>query len=281
MLEYARQLHEELSAELEGLTGTPSTNLNAPDERLTLVSTAIYRIKEKLKTYQFKDQKEEIEFNKFILPMFLSLDIYYTEKFDLECVELIGTEKSKYKFYRKTFKKIDDFFRRHIEFFKYYRSGRTDLDKDFFLRKSAWNGNTIDLFTHVIDPTFCTIYSLRVAMILAYTRLERDIQDNNSGDKFDPAQPKYESGKLRWTDAKQGLIELIYALKEKGAFNDGKADLYKITGYFEEVFSIKLGNISSNFQKVLSRKTGYTNYIDKLKDKLLGRIDYIEDRHIK
>jgi hypothetical protein len=118
-------------------------------------------------------------------------------------------------------------------------------------------------------------------MILAYTRLERDMQDNNSGDKFDPAQLKYESGKLRWTDAKQGLIELIYALKEKGAFNDGKADLYKITGYFEEVFSIKLGNISSNFQKVLSRKTGYTNYIDKLKDKLLGRIDDIEDKHIK
>ena len=164
MLEYARQLHEELSAELEGLTGPPSANLNEPDQRLTLVSTAIYRIKEKLKTYQFRDEREEIEFCKSVLPMFLSLDIYYTEKFDLECVELIGTAKSKYKFYRKTFKKIDDFFRRHIEFFKYYRSGKTDLDKDFFLRKSSWNGNIIDLFTHVIDPSFCTVYSRRGAV---------------------------------------------------------------------------------------------------------------------
>jgi hypothetical protein len=117
-------------------------------------------------------------------------------------------------------------------------------------------------------------------MILAYTRLERDMQ-NKLGRKFDPAQPEYEDGKLRWTDPKQGLIELIYSLKEKGAFNDGKADLSRITGYFEDVFSIKLGNISSNFQKVLSRKTGYTNYIDKLKDRLLGRIDEIEDKHIK
>jgi len=130
------------------------------------------------------------------------------------------------------------------------------------------------------DPSYFTVYSLKIARILAYTHIEQDIRHIFLGREVETA-PLPGEIKLEWTDSKAGLIELIYSLKEQGAFNNGKANLKTITRYFENIFSVRLGNSSSAFQEILSRKSGYTNYIDKLKDKLESKIDRIEEGNIR
>lgn len=281
MLQWARETYAQLVQQIE-LIEKQETELDIQiDRRQLLIIEAISGVKNKIRDYHFESDMEEILFYKTCLPDLIGLYIYYAELLEFETIEIIGTPKSKQEFTDKEFQKIDDFFKQNMEFYRYYRSGRTNLDKDYFLRNSDWNNHLVDILAPLLDSTFCTIYTFKIGSILAYNRLEQFLQDPTIKRRPSSFIFPFQLDKLEWTDPKQGLIELIYALKEKGAFNDGKADLYRITGYFEEVFSIKLGNISSNFQKVLSRKTGYTNYIDKLKDKLLGRIDEIEDKHIK
>jgi len=77
-----------------------------------------------------------------------------------------------------------------------------------------------------------------------------------------------------------GLVELIYSLNEQGSFN-GNTDIKSITRYFEKVFAVQLSNTSKSFQDLLCCKKGYTTYVDKLREKINGRIDGIEEAHIK
>ena len=122
------------------------------------------------------------------------------------------------------------------------------------------------------DPSYFTVYSLKIARILAYTHIEQDIRHIFLGREVETA-PLPGEIKLEWTDSKAGLIELIYSLKEQGAFNNGKANLKTITRYFENIFSVRLGNSSSAFQEILERKKSYTNITDKLRDVFLKKVE--------
>jgi hypothetical protein len=275
MLDFARALHDELLQILEELDSHRDPLDFSPDHRLQAVQSAIDQIKEKLKSHQFSDESEEIQFFKSVLPLFLSLFIYYREKFELESIQLIGTLQSRHEYIEVQSRRIEDFFRQHAEFFRYYRSGKTNLDRHYFLRSSSINQDNTELLGFVMDASFCTIYSVKIATILAFTRLEQDLHPVTKTVCNESENPRTNPNKLEWTDTKVGLIELIYSLKEQGAFNNGKADLKTIVQYFERIFSIHLGNSSSAFQEILSRKTGSTNYIDKLRDKLRQRIDEI------
>ena len=81
--------------------------------------------------------------------------------------------------------------------------------------------------------------------------------------------------KLVWTFPKIALIELIYAFKAAGTFNNGSADLKRIIRYFERIFSVDLGNYSRSYQEIVTRKTGFTIFLDLLKEKMRIGIDRI------
>ena len=109
--------------------------------------------------------------------------------------------------------------------------------------------------------------------ILAYAILIPDAVNNLPAINNAEAAPGPDDISLKWTFSKIGLIELIYALRELGVFNNGKAELKSIVQCFEQMFSIDLGNISSSFQEILERKKGYTNITDKLREVFLKKID--------
>ncbi len=280
MLEFAQKLHDELLLELDSQNENHNIKSFSPDQRLSLILASIDRLKEKLKSYEFLSEEDEVYFFKKLLPLFLSLHLYYKEKFDLQSIELFGTPQLRNGYFERLFIRIEDFFNENAEFLKYYRSGKTYLDKYYFLRNSSFQQEHMDLLTSLIDPSCCTIYSIKVANILTYSKLERDIRNIFLGEKDEGLPLTNNKTKLEWTDTKAGLVELIYSLKAKGAFNNGKAGLKNITEYFENMFSVRLGNTSRSFQEILSRKTGYTQYIDKLRDNLNSRIDEIEDENI-
>jgi hypothetical protein len=109
--------------------------------------------------------------------------------------------------------------------------------------------------------------------ILAYAILIPDTVTSLPAIGNAEASPEPDEISLKWTYSKIGLTELIYALKELGVFNNGKADLKSIAQCFEHMFSIDLGNISSAFQEILERKKGYTNITDRLREVFLKKID--------
>jgi hypothetical protein len=74
---------------------------------------------------------------------------------------------------------------------------------------------------------------------------------------------------LQWTDSSAGLVEMIYAFA-KGSFNTGNATICEIAEYFEDVFSVHLGNYYRVFQEILCKKKSLTQFMDRLTGRLGG-----------
>ena len=69
------------------------------------------------------------------------------------------------------------------------------------------------------------------------------------------------------------ILELIYALEANGDFNKGTATLKEIAGYFENVFSIDIGDLYHSYLEMRSRKINRTRYLETLQKSLLRRMD--------
>jgi len=274
MIVFTQKLHEELISKLEVLDKNYSPK-NLEDHRLDLITTAIEKIKHKLKSYTFGSDKDEILFFKSVLPETLSLYIYYSHVMEWGCIEKKGSEKAMYDFYDSMFTKAENFRNEQKDFYEYCRDGKTDLDRIYFLRKSPMNRERVYQINSIMDPASPTVYCGILAKFLAYSRLEHElhlsIQENKQ-----TGVPAIDNGnRLTWTLSKISLVEIIYALKEVKAFNHGKADVKAITEYFERIFNIHIGNIYRSFQEIMSRKTGYALFIDMLRESYLKKIDDI------
>jgi len=182
------------------------------------------------------------------------------------------------EYFEYLFFRMNNFYKENAKFLRYCRSGKTNLDEYYFLRRGLLNQEHADLLT---DLSLCNVYSVKLATQHAYALLERDIRSQVGSTQELKELYKQSGIQLEWTDSKTDMIELIYSLDANASFNGGKADIKDITAFFENAFSIRLGNTSSAFQQILCRKKGYTIYIDKLRDGLLRKIDDIENNNIR
>src|SRR5690606_30830233 len=78
---------------------------------------------------------------------------------------------------------------------------------------------------------------------------------------------------LVWTDSKNSLIELIYALYVNGAILNGNVSIRKITSIIQSVFNIELGEIHHAFHRIKNRTGSRTAYLDQLKKSLEEYMD--------
>jgi len=69
------------------------------------------------------------------------------------------------------------------------------------------------------------------------------------------------------------LDELGYAMHAHGSFNNGNAPVSKILSALGRMANVDLGNYSRTFQQILSRKEGYSKYLESLKLNLQDRIN--------
>ena len=271
MLVFTQKSHAELISKLEDLDRNFSPQ-NLEDHRLDLIITAIEKIKVKLKSHVFASEKDEIHYFKSILPETLSLHIYYTHVMEWDRMLKQGSEKARFDFYDTIFTKAENFRNEQKEFYEYCRDGKSDLDRLYFLRNSPMNRERVYQPGFIADPASPPIYCGIRAKFLAYFRLEHELHLSISDNSPIKTSANVHYQKLTWTLSKISLVEIIYALKEVNAFNDGKADLRTITEYFERVFNISIGNVTRSFQEIMSRKMGYTVFLDLLKEWLFKKI---------
>ena len=77
---------------------------------------------------------------------------------------------------------------------------------------------------------------------------------------------KTESPKdIFWTDSKNALIELIYALYASGVITNGKIGIGKISLVFQILFHAELGDIHHAFHRMKTRAGSRTAFLDQLK----------------
>jgi hypothetical protein len=281
MLEFAGQLYEELISKLKKLDNKDFVELYPAGERKDLIVLAIDRLKEKLRTYHFKDEEEEIFFFKYAMPDFLTLYIQDSEKKYLDVAMLMGSPRIKFLYLKKYFLEMNDFYVKNCDFMNYLSSGKTDLDQYYFLCADKFREENDELISEAMTFPVDMVYSLNIARIIAYETLRSKLDSYKPNDIMEAYYKDCEKDALVWTASKTDLTELIYCFKEAGCFNNGEADVKQIAEYFEYVFSIDLGNTSSTFQKILSRKKGQTTYIDKLRHHINRKIDDIDEGSLR
>jgi len=274
MIPIAETLHRELIARINEMVSEKDTLIRT-ERIVTEISNVLFQLKELIRQQGFVDEQEEIQFYKQIKPKFHALYIYHATVFSVESDRPLASKKAAKRYFHNELRRIDNFFYHNADLYKYYRSGKTHLDKEYFTRGQGFNGFVIDIVTPIIDREFCTLHSIKIAFLIAYQQLRQYFQDAMLEIENPVKTPVFatQQPEMNWTDSKTGLIELGYALHAAGSFNNGKADLKQINDYLQTVFHVDLGNTSRTFQEILARKRGYTAFLDRLRDRLLQRIN--------
>ena len=226
----------------------------------------------------FKSPAEEIEFFRDIKPQILGQLIYYNKIFRIETVCPVKDGKMYQKFFTSQLGQLKQEFKEHIfgsHFYRYYRSGRTDRDEEYFMRGKINYMDGLNSYVFEIDNQFSTYYDSKVARIMAneliYTYLITKI---NPEEHSSSLLNNHESTKdIFWTDSKNALIELIYALYASGVISHGKIGIRKITLVFQILFRVPLGDVHHSFHRMKDRAGTRTSFLDHLKMSLEQYMD--------
>lgn len=242
---------------------------------IPLLQDTLSHIRKTIKVPGFTNDWEEIEFFRDVKPQILGRLMYYNEVYRIEttCPVRGG------KLYRKYFTGQLKLLKRNnasfldMDFYRYYRSGRTDRDTDFFIRSHVQFPTILDSFYFEMDTQYSTYYDHLVARFIAQDLLYAFLLSKAypeaplSYGNFDIPE------ELEWTGTKNALIELIYALYVSGALSHGKIGVRKISTLFQAIFKIPLGDIHHAFHRMKDRAGKRTIFMDQLKNSLEEYMD--------
>ena len=277
MKQYILDLLEKTSTEIQAIDLVEDNIFKKSLKATSLLEKAFIELKIYISEYSFKNETEEIQFFKETKPQIFSRLIYYSTIYKIEMNRPTGGDIIQKTYTLKQLNRLKAFFDNNIDFYRYYRSGSTDLDKHYFLRGKQDIHLNHDSFYFERDPKFFTEFDSKVARILAndmlniYLNAELLKLEQPSANQFETTRSS--KVKVTWTDSKVALVELIYAIYSTGSINNGNSDLKSVGLYFESVFNIELGDIYRTYLEIRGRKGNRVQYLDELRKKLIDRMD--------
>lgn len=133
----------------------------------------------------------------------------------------------------------------------------------------------LNSYVFEIDPQFSTYYDYKVARIIAndllYNYLLTKISPEENAEVY--LQNVDDIKELSWTDSKNALIELMYALYASGAISGGKLGIRKLTAISQVLFRISLTDVHHAFHRMKTRAGSRTLFLDQLKQALEEYMD--------
>ena len=226
----------------------------------------------------FKNDEEEIHFFRCIKPQILGKLIYYNKIYRIETTCPVSNGKMYYSYFSGQLANLKREYIDHIcnsDFYRYYRSGRTDRDNTYFKRGNINYHDGLNSIVFEIDPAFSTFFDYKLARIISnellYTYLLTKISPDEDPDMI--LQKPESSKDIFWTDSKNAIIELIYALYASGVISHGKIGIRKISLMFQILFRIPLGDLHHAFHRMKTRSGSRTSFLDQLKFSLEEYMD--------
>lgn len=247
-------------------------------EMILYLQDILFSVKKSITQKGFNDEAEEINFFRTIKPQILGKLIYYNKVYRIETTCPVSNGKMYYSYFSSQLANLKREYIEHIcnaDFYRYYRSGRTDRDDIYFKRGNINYHDGLNSIVFEIDPAFSTFFDYKVARIIAnellYTYLLTKI---NPDESLDTNLQKTESSKdIFWTDSKNALVELIYALYASGVISHGKIGIRKISLMFQVLFRIPLSDLHHAFHRMKTRTGSRTAFLDHLKISLEEYMD--------
>lgn len=136
----------------------------------------------------------------------------------------------------------------------------------------------IDIYSKskTIDLTVFDLFERITALIDTEIKITILKLENPALIKLDRAVSENEPELLNWTEDKNDLIALIYAIAK--SIDNGKAKIKKITRCFEYIFQIDLGNVYDALHDLNIRKEGPCAYLNTLPGVLMKKIDELNSK---
>lgn len=268
-----------LSIEKEEINVSRSKK-SAIDEAYHMVSfldKTLTELKSQINLKGFESILDEIIFFKRVKPEILGMLMFYNKVVKIEAYSPINSELTE-PYYTEQIRILNKEYKKHIassDFYSYYRSGRSDKDEYYFRLGNINYFDGVDSFFFEVDREFSTYYDYKVAQIKAY-----DLYHSYLSRKFNRLEPtdnnKFEineDAEFSWTDSKNALIELIYALHISRSVSNGRVGLRKISQMFEDIFEVSLGDIHHAFYQMKFRAGQRARYLHFLKHSLEQYMD--------
>ncbi|WP_161042456.1 RteC domain-containing protein [Elizabethkingia anophelis] len=274
---YFRTVITNIKEEEQRITMHPNHIVQSSRHMVVILTDHIRIMRERVSAHNFPNQESEIEFFKEIKPLIYGKLLFYNRVLRIESGRPIDLGNAIKKYFSKKVQKLECQYRKRMrdsEFYRYYRSGSTEKDSEYFIR-----GNLI--ITHGakrqaidVDPTFSTFYDYKIAEIiesdLFYEYLHFRINDYETiGSQLSGISP----AKIAWTDSKNALIELIYALHASQSLSHGKMEIRKLVYLFQTVFNVQLGDVHHAFHRMKYRSGERSTFLNKLKESLEKYMD--------
>lgn len=280
MKNYSQTLLLELNRQLELVHAEFDEPIIYAEQAIKILISILEQLKTFFVNHKFENKNDEIEFFKHIKPQFVYKLIYYNEIYNIETNTPYGGEKILRKFYNNELEKLKVYFEENLDFYRYYRTGNTCLDKKYFLRGKLDIRLTLDSFYFQADHRFTTSHDFKVAQIMAndliQVFLEVEIHKLEKRAVI-VASSDINLNKQKWTGSKVALVELIYALHAEGVFNNGASDLKDVAEFFESALNVELGQFHRVFLEMRLRKSDRTKFLNSLRETLVRRMDQVDD----
>ncbi|MGV8964464.1 MAG: RteC domain-containing protein [Candidatus Saccharimonadaceae bacterium] len=272
---FSKKLLVQVQTQIEILHTKNSTPIEYCSCAITILKTALDKLKVYYSSHTFSDQTEEIVFFKSIKPQFLYRLIYYSEIYTIQISKPYGSEKVLRKYYIRNLNRLKNFYDSNTDFYRYYRSGNNSLDSRYFVRGQINSLIIHDYFYIQEDRNFTTTYDFKVAQIMANDLLQLYLE--NEIGKLSPMNDVRIADKVncpqKWTASKVALVELIYALHAYGVFNNGASDLKDVASFFEKTLQIDLGQFHRTFLEIRMRKSERTKFLSALCNCVVKRME--------
>ena len=250
-----------------------SSNIIEDSYRMTsFLREMLSQMKQHVLSKGFASKTDEIEFFRKIKPQILGKLIYYNRVYRIEISCPVAEGKCRLKYYSAELTCLKREYREQItnsDFFRYYRSGRTDYDREFFeLGRINFNSG-LNSYVFELDQTFSTYYDYEVSSIIACELMYSYLMSKIKPDFVEVPEDK----DFYWSDTKNALIELIYALYVANSISSGRVGIRKITAVLQVLFRVKLGDIHHAYHRMKVRSGTRTSFLDRLKISLEEYMD--------
>jgi hypothetical protein len=273
-----QHIYEEIFSKLhviEQRIGLNSTTVIQESYQMTIhLTNMLTDLKQRIAEKGFVDEKDEIYFFKYVKPQILGKLIYYNKLYRIETACPASKGKILYKYLASHIDKLQRHGKEYStesEFYRYYKSGRTDKDWYYFRIGNIELYEGLNSVVFEIDLHFSTYYDYKVARFISDQLLLKYLIKRMSSDDSNVIEShslNHIPNDLLWTDSKSALIELVYALHVSGSISNGRIGISKIALFFEGVFKIKLGDLHHTFHRMKDRSGDKTAFINQLASNL-------------
>lgn len=259
---------------------TSSSIIEESYQMILLLKDLLLELKTIVLTKGFKTEMEEIYFFKIVKPEVLGKLIYYNKVYRIETGCPVNNGKLFIKYFTKHLEQLKTSYKEYVcnsDFYKYYKSKRTDLDSKFFRLNQVDLHGGLNSIVFEIDAKFSTYYDYKVSRIISndllYDYLMQRMDSEEKPSIFQNQPVDGYNKDVFWTDSKNALVELIYALHASGAVSNGRVGISKMSMVFEIIFRVKLGDLHHSFHRMKDRSGSKTAFLDHLKANLEKYMD--------